>query len=77
MSGVSGRLTPLLSEAPLTNADMVGFIGELMTPEYKKRFLETHEVDFSWAYGDKARFAEMDTLSARASVLHCGLCRGK
>lgn len=53
---VSGRLTPLLSEAPLTNADMLGFIGELLTPEYKKRFLETHEVDFSWTYGDKARF---------------------
>ncbi len=53
---VSGRLTPLLSETPLTSEDMMGFAGELMSPEYKKRFLETHEIDFSWAYGEKARF---------------------
>lgn len=53
---VSGRLTPLLSETPLTNEDMMGMAGALMTPEYKKRFLETHEIDFSWAYGEKARF---------------------
>jgi twitching motility protein PilT len=53
---VSGRLTPLLSEEILTKVDMEGMVSELMTPEYKKRFFDTHEIDFSWAYGQKARF---------------------
>src|SRR3989344_8947451 len=45
---VSSRLTPLLSEATLTKEDMLGLTEALMTPEYKKRFLETREVDFSY-----------------------------
>lgn len=53
---VSGSLTPLLSEAVLTQEDMKGFVGELLSPERRKRFEETQEVDFSYSYGDKARF---------------------
>lgn len=54
---VSSRLTPLLSEAVLTKEDMVGMVEVLMSPEYKKRFLETREVDFSYSHGEKdARF---------------------
>lgn len=53
---VSGTLTPLLSEAVLTQEDMKGFMGELLTPEGQKRFADTQEVDFSYSYGQKARF---------------------
>ena len=53
---VSGALTPLLSEALLTQEDMKGFISELLSPEHKKRFEATQEIDFSYSYGDKARF---------------------
>src|SRR3989344_5714519 len=53
---VSSRLTPLLSEATLTKEDMLGLTEALMTPEYKKRFLETREADFSYSHGESARF---------------------
>lgn len=53
---VSGSLVPLLSDPVLTPDDMKGFIGELLSPEHAKRFMDTQEVDFSYAYGDKARF---------------------
>ncbi len=53
---VSGSLTPFLSEAVVTQEDMQGFLNELLSPEQKKRFEGTQEVDFSYAYGDKARF---------------------
>lgn len=53
---VSGRLTPLLSEPALTREDMLGIMTELMSKEYKERFLKTQEIDFSYGYADKARF---------------------
>jgi twitching motility protein PilT len=53
---VSGALVPLLSEEKLTAEDTMGLIVELLTETSKKRFLETQEVDFSYAYGEKARF---------------------
>ena len=53
---VAGVLTSLLSEPDLSDADMVGLIGELMSPEQKKHFLETKEADFSYTYLTKARF---------------------
>ena len=53
---VSGALTPLLSEAPLTSNDMLGLITELLPPERKELFLKTQEADFSFAYGEQARF---------------------
>ena len=53
---VSGALTPLLSEAVNKKEDIEGFVQELLSPEHKKRFLETQEVDFSYAHGDTARF---------------------
>jgi len=40
----------------LTDADMQGFIEELLSAEQKKRFFETKEIDFAWSYGQKARF---------------------
>ncbi|HVV38919.1 MAG TPA: PilT/PilU family type 4a pilus ATPase [Candidatus Paceibacterota bacterium] len=53
---VSGVLTPFLSEPALTQEDMQGYVGEMLSPEHKKRFLETQEIDFSYSYGEKARF---------------------
>jgi len=53
---VSGMLTPLLSEGKLTKEDMSGYADALMSPEYKKRFLETQEIDFSFEHKDKTRF---------------------
>lgn len=53
---VSGALVPLLSEEKLTGEDTMGLIIALLSEANKKRFLETQEVDFSYAYGEKARF---------------------
>jgi twitching motility protein PilT len=58
---VTGRLTPLLSEQALTKEDMLGLVTEMMSPEYKERFLATREIDFSYDYkgtapGGGARF---------------------
>jgi twitching motility protein PilT len=56
MTRVSGALTSLLSEPVLTSADMLGLITELLPPERKEAFLTTQEADFSFAYGEQARF---------------------
>jgi twitching motility protein PilT len=53
---VSGSLTPMLNEAPLTEDDMQGLLAELLPPEKKQKFHETQEADFSYAYGEKVRF---------------------
>jgi twitching motility protein PilT len=53
---VSGSLTPALTEGKLTQEDLMGFMDVLLTPDRKKKFLETQEVDFSYAYQDKVRF---------------------
>lgn len=53
---VSGIMTPILSEVALTQEEMLGLIEVMLTPERKKSFLETQEVDFSYAHGEKVRF---------------------
>lgn len=53
---VSGALTPMLSEAKLTPEDMQGYLEVMLPLERVKKFFETQEVDFSYAYSDKARF---------------------
>ena len=53
---VSGELVTLLSEPPLSDADMQGIIEVILSAEQKKRFSETKEIDFSWSYGNKTRF---------------------
>jgi twitching motility protein PilT len=53
---VSGQLTPIISEAKLTPEDMMAYLDVLLTPDHKKRFLETQEIDFSYAYANAARF---------------------
>jgi twitching motility protein PilT len=56
MIRVSGVLTPLLTEAALTKEDLQGLVAVLLIPELLKRFTDTQEVDFSYAFGDVARF---------------------
>lgn len=53
---VSGVLTPLLSEAKLTHEDLEGLVAAMLSPEQLKRFKDTQELDFSYTYGDAARF---------------------
>jgi twitching motility protein PilT len=53
---VSGVLTPLLTEQKLTREDTDGLLTALLSPELLKRFKETQEVDFSYSYGEVARF---------------------
>ncbi len=53
---VSGVMTPLVSEVMLTQAEMMGLLEVMLTPEQKKRFLDTQEADFSYTHGEKMRF---------------------
>lgn len=53
---VSGDLFPLLKKPKLTKEDIMAFLGDLLTEEKKKEFMETQEVDFSYGFQDKARF---------------------
>ena len=53
---VSGVLTPLLSEGKLTPEDTKGLIAVMLSPELLARFSEHQEVDFSYSYGEVARF---------------------
>jgi twitching motility protein PilT len=53
---VSGNLLPLLKKAKYTPEDTMGILSAMLSPEKKKQFLETQEVDFSYSYKDKVRF---------------------
>lgn len=53
---VSGNLIPLLKRPKYTGEDVMGLASALLSPEKKKEFIETQEIDFSYAYKDKARF---------------------
>jgi twitching motility protein PilT len=53
---VSGNLIPLLKRPKYSAEDTMGLLTALLTSEKKKQFLDTQEVDFSYAYKDKARF---------------------
>src|SRR3989344_12808 len=53
---VSGNLIPLLKRPKYTPEDAIGLTVALLSPEKKKQFLETQEVDFSYPYKNKVRF---------------------
>lgn len=53
---VSGRLTPLLSEAVLTDDAMRSLVSILLPEADAAHFYEIKEFDFSWSPGDKIRF---------------------
>lgn len=53
---VSGNLVPLMNTRVLTHEDTMGFITELLSPDFKERFLADKEIDFSYDFYGKARF---------------------
>ncbi len=53
---VSGSLVPLAKKNILTTEDTLGFLTELTPEEKKEEFLQTQELDFSYEYGQEARF---------------------
>ena len=53
---VSGVLTPLLQEQALMQDDLIGFLSVMVSPERKQKFLDSQEIDFSYAHGEQARF---------------------
>lgn len=53
---VSGNLIPLVKKTEYTGEDTRGILTELVGKEKVTMFDETQEIDFSYAYKDKARF---------------------
>lgn len=53
---VSGNLIPLVKKVEYTGADTRGILIELVGKEKVTAFDEVQEIDFSYAYKDKARF---------------------
>lgn len=53
---VQGDLTPVAGEAPLGPEEVEALIFELVSEEQKDLLLTQKEIDFSFAYGDAARF---------------------
>ena len=53
---VSGSLSPMLKESPLTPEDTMGLMKVLVSAEQEKRFLAQQEVDFAYESDDKTRF---------------------
>lgn len=53
---VSGSLVPLVKRAVYTKDDLNGFLDVLTTPEEKKTFFDTQELDFSYQHKEQARF---------------------
>ena len=53
---IDGELIPLVKQPILTPEHTQGLVLTLLTDEQKERFLKEKELDFSYAYKDKARF---------------------
>ena len=56
MVRVAGSLIPLIKKPILTDDDVAGFVGALLSKEQMAEFLETKESDFSYQYKDGVRF---------------------
>lgn len=53
---VAGSLIPLIKRPVLTTSDVLGLLRVMITKEQEERFLEMHELDFSYAAKDGIRF---------------------
>ncbi|MGB2762341.1 MAG: type IV pilus twitching motility protein PilT [Minisyncoccales bacterium] len=53
---ISGRLIPLSKRSKLSTTDTQGLALALMAEEQQQRFSQQKEIDFSYHFGDKARF---------------------
>jgi len=52
---VTGELIFLLKHPVFTNEDMLGILGEILDKEKVSRFMESHELDFSYDFRGEAR----------------------
>lgn len=53
---ITGRLIPLVKMKKILAADSEGLALALLTPEQHQRLLKKKEIDFSYNFGDRARF---------------------
>ena len=53
---VSGNLAPLMNLPVLTAEDTMGMLSELVSPEFKERFIKNKELDFSYDFNGNGRF---------------------
>ena len=53
---IAGRLIPLLKKKNISSKDASGLAQALMTPEQNERFMVAKEIDFSYNFGEEARF---------------------
>lgn len=53
---IDGQLQPLSGEKPLSDDEITGLILSMMGPEQKELYQVNKEIDFSFSYGDLARF---------------------
>ncbi|MCX6760431.1 MAG: type IV pilus twitching motility protein PilT [Candidatus Nealsonbacteria bacterium] len=53
---ISGQLIPLMKKKVITAQDAEGLAFALITEDQKKRFLTEREIDFSYSFGEEARF---------------------
>ena len=52
----SGELVPLVRKEVLTQEEMLDFASLMLTDDRKEKLFKEYEVDFSYSYGNKARF---------------------
>ena len=53
---ISGNMLPLMNLFVLSPEDTMGILSELISPEFKERFLSNKEIDFSYEFFGKGRF---------------------
>ena len=53
---IDGSLIPLQQESILSPEDAQGIVLSLLTPELKEKLMQYGDVDFTYAFEDKARF---------------------
>lgn len=53
---VAGALIPLVKKNKIAASDVPGILEAMVSPEHKKQFFDTQELDFSYQYKDQVRF---------------------
>ena len=56
MMRARGDLVPLPDEPVLSSRDVSRYLYEIVSPEQREHFDREHDIDFAYAYADKARF---------------------
>jgi len=53
---IAGNLVPIMNLPVLTAEDTMGILDEIISTEFKERFLEDKEIDFAYDFHGKSRF---------------------